>query len=173
MKRAVKVILVICLIAGLCFGAIIYYFNTVGYDHKGWFYKDVPYIEEIALDVVDCLNEGDVGKFKSLLSETVLSRQDLDEQLNVLFDFCNDYEISDEKISCDLGASSRKNGEYTYKSIQVEIDEAIVFDNESYNIDVYFVLLDDENESDIGLSKLLIRDTDKSIMMRFFENPKY
>jgi len=169
MRRRIKFIfcVVLCVIICSFIVVIIYHLNSNDHNPKGPIYNDYPYVEEIAIDVVDYLNNGNIENFKGLLSETVLARQDLKEQLDVLFDFCSDYEISDKKISCGPTASSRKDGQYTYKSIRVVVDEAIVFDNESYSIDLYYVLVDDDNERNIGLSKILIRDTDKSIMMRF------
>ena len=147
------------------------------------------YIKQLGLDYIDIINleatnlnlsspiwkdENFIGVL-SFKSESILSgydeRFDLDGKC---IKGPANYDISYKEISSAMGATERRDGQYTYQSIRVVIEGAIVFDKESYNIDFYYVLVDDDNERNIGLSEILIRDTDKSIMYDFFEEqPAY
>jgi len=123
--------------------------------------------------VTDYLDEENIKDFKELLSESIIVQDDLDEQIEVLFNFCENGNVTYKDITTELGATHYEYNHYSFKSVKVTIEDAIVLDDGCYNIDFFYVLTDEDNKRNIGLSKLLIRDETGSNILRFFENPKY
>ena len=173
--KIVKIIIGLMILVFLCSCGINHSNDNVTnqYSSKEPLKEDYKFAKDIALKVIDYLDKENIEDFKELLSDSIITQDDLDEQIEVLFNFCENGNVTSKDITTEYGASHYEYNHYSFKSVKVTIEDAIVLDDECYNIDFYYVLTDEDNKRNIGLSKLLIRDETGSIIFRFFENPKY
>lgn len=139
------------------------------YDPADIFANDYPFAEETALKVVDCLNESDEEGLKALLSESVLSQEDVDAQIDELFDFYKGKSVSHNEVRRNEASTESRDGRYVFKILEIDVHQILTDENETYNLEFYYGVVDDKNPSNIGILKLWFRDEEGRLALRFFE----
>ena len=128
------------------------------YNPRDLFSRDYPFAKETALEVIRCLDSDDSEALKSLISDDVVLGCNIDERINELFDFYKGKSVSYERISSGIQSSEYRKDHYQYKAIEIDIDDILTDENESYSLELWYVLVDDENPSQIGISKIFFRN---------------
>lgn len=139
------------------------------YDPADIFANDYPFAEETALKVVDCLNESDEEGLKALLSESVLSQEDVDAQIDELFDFYKGKSISHNDVRRNEASTESRDGRYVFKILEIDVHQILTDENETYNLEFYYGVVDDKNPSNIGILKLWFRDEEGRFALKLFE----
>ena len=141
------------------------------YDPADIFANDYPFAEETALKVVDCLNESDVEGLKALLSDSVLTQEDVDAQIDELFDFYKGKSVSHNEVRRNEASTESRDGRYVFKILEIDVHQILTDENETYNLEFYYGVVDDKNNSNIGILKLWFRDEEGHIILRLFDEP--
>lgn len=161
-KKILVIILLLC-----CFS--MYSCNTTSipfiadngpseYIPRDWGSDDYPFAKETMIEVLRCLDENDKETLKSLFSESVASGYDLDKQIEEAMIFYEGKSNSHDDVSNEIRRADFRKDHYAYKSIRTVIDNVITDNNKTYMIECVYILVDDKDETNIGLSKLFIND---------------
>ncbi len=124
---------------------------------------DYPFAEETAENVLEYL---DCDKDESLLamfSESAIQGFDVDKQIDDAMDFFQGESTSYKTIRCGIRESKFREETYTYKSVRIVIEDVATDSDAEYDIELEYVLVCEEDKTQIGISKLFIRDTDESL----------
>ncbi len=138
------------------------------YNPRDLFSRDYPFAKETALEVIRCLDSDDSEALKSLISDDVVLGCNIDERINELFDFYKGKSVSYERISSGIRSSEYRKDHYQYKVIDIDIDNILTDENELYNLELWYVLVDDESPSHIGLSEIVFRDNNGKPLLDIF-----
>jgi len=139
------------------------------YNPSDLYANDYNYAKEVALKVIGCLENEDKAAFKNMLSDTALRLNDVEEQIDTLFEFCKEHNLSCDVIKSDIASSKRQNKTYTYKSIRIVVENALQNDNGLYDLEFFYVLVDDSNSKSIGVSQMYFIEENGRDILRFFE----
>lgn len=128
------------------------------YDPNDLFADDYPFAEETMMTVLKCFDEKDTETLKSLFSESVVSAYDLDKQIEEAMNYYEGRSTSHDDVSSDISESNYSQDHYVYKSIRTVMDNIMTDNNKAYRIDFIYVLVDEKDETKIGLDTLFLRD---------------
>ncbi len=131
---------------------------------------DYSFAEETGLEVLRCLDENDVEGFKTLLSEAAASNPNAEKQIEMLFDFYEGISTSHDEVRSGLSGAEFIENHYEYKSIYIYIHNIMTDEGKSYNLEFYYVLVDSDDPSKIGISEIMFRDDNGDFALRIFAN---
>lgn len=106
---------------------------------------------------------------KALLSESVLSQEDVDAQIDELFDFYKGKSISHNDVRRNEASTESRDGRYVFKILEIDVHQILTDENETYNLEFYYGVVDDKNNSNIGILKLWFRDEEGRFALKLFE----
>lgn len=131
---------------------------------------DYSFAEETGLEVLRCLDENDVEGFKTLLSESTTSEPNAEKQIEMLFDFYEGISISHDEVRSGENGAKFREDHYEYKSIYIYIHNILTDEGKSYNLEFYYVLVNSDDPSKIGISEIMFRDDNGDFALRIFAN---
>lgn len=131
---------------------------------------DYSFAEETGLEVLRCLDENDVEGFKTLLSEATMSKPNAEKQIEMLFDFYEGISTSHDEVRSGKSSAKFREDHYEYKSIYIYIHNIMTDEGKSYNLEFYYVLVDSDDPSKIGISEIVFRDDNGDFALRIFAN---
>ncbi len=171
MKKITAIILLLCFIFMTSCKMIQFDFLNREYDPASISADDYPFAKKTALEVIRCLDNKDAQGLKSLLSESVLLQADIDNQIEELFELYKGQSLSHNEIEQEIAASSSNEGRYIYKSIRITVRNLIIDTdtNKKYILDLYYVLVDNENPLRVGLSEIIFKDSKGYPLLKLFE----
>jgi len=161
--------LISCILLCSCKGATLHESESSIYNPSDLLANDYPFAKETAIKVIELIDNQNRDDLEKMLSESVLLQNNVDEQMDELFDFCSDYELSYDKIISDIASSDYREEKYIFKGIRIIIEGALVNGDEECSMEFYYILVDDENPSNIGITKISFRDEQGMFVLKLFE----
>lgn len=119
---------------------------------------DYPFAESTIETVLKCLDENDSQTLKELFSESVILKYDVDKQIEDAMTFYEGKSNSYDDVRNGIRRADFRKDHYVYKSIRTVMGNIITDNNKTYTIELEYILVDDKDETNIGLSKLFVRD---------------
>ena len=137
------------------------------YDAADLFADDSKFAEEKMLSVLNCFDDNDTAGLKELFSESVVKHNELDKQIEKAFDSYDGKSVSHKEAECEICQSECGKDHYTYKSIRIIMDNVVTNSNKEYFIELVYVLVNEEDPSQVGLLQLSLydaKDTNKELI---------
>ncbi len=152
----------ICFLCGLFFFScdITNSNNISEYSPIDWDANDMPFAKSTITTVLKCLNENDHASLKNLFSEAVTLQYDIDKQIEEAMDFYEGVSTYHNKIENEIFSTQFRVDHYSYKSIRTTMDNVITDNGSKYDIEMIYVLVDEEDDAQIGISQLFIWNSD-------------
>ncbi|MBR6626635.1 MAG: DUF5104 domain-containing protein [Lachnospiraceae bacterium] len=119
-----------------------------------------PFAIETMKKIITALDEEDSEALFALFSEAAKENYDLESQIEEAMEYYKGKSL----ITCEdvnqffTGSSGTKDGAYYYKSIRFLLYDWKTDAGETYSFDVVYVLTEEEDPAQIGLSKILFKD---------------
>ncbi len=119
-----------------------------------------PFAIETMQQIVTALDEEDSEALLALFSEAAKENYDLESQIEEAMEYYKGKSLT----TCEdvnrffTGSAGARDGAYYYKSIRFMLFDWKTDAGETYSFDVIYVLTEDEDPSQIGLSKILFKD---------------
>lgn len=156
---------VICLLCSISFCACGFFTNSnenvfSQYDPTELDSDDYPFAEETAKNILQFINQAEKESLMEMFAESVISEYDVNKQIDDFMEFFQGESSSYENVRCGIRESSFREECYTYKSVRILIEEVVTDLDEKYDIELEYVLVCEEDETQVGISKLFIRDSD-------------
>jgi len=120
--------------------------------------NDYPFAVKTMESVLKCFNENDKETLKKLFSESISSKNELDKQIENALVVYEGKSISHNDIRSGIYQKSSKDGQYEYKSIRVVLENVVTDNDKTYNIEMIYVLVNEKDTAQIGISKIFLRD---------------
>ena len=120
----------------------------------------MPFAKSTMAAVLKCLDEDDCDSLKALFSEAVISEYDIDKQIDEAMEFYEGVSVSHDTVHNEIQSSHFRVDYYSYKSIRTTMDNVVTDQGGKYDIEVIYVLVDEEDASQIGISQLFIWNSD-------------
>ena len=124
---------------------------------------DYPFAKETMMTILKCFNEDDSVSLKELFSETLMLEYDIDKQIEEAMKFYKDNCVSHADVRCGIRESNFREERYIYKNIRIVMEDVVTDKNNKYDIEVECVLVNDDDKTQVGLSKLFISDSNNSL----------
>ena len=160
MKKVIRYLLLI--IAFLSFSSCN---SKDDYDPKDIDANDRPFAIETMQKIITALDEKDSEALAALFSEDARENYDIDEQIEKAFEYYNGKSVTsvEDVDSCGNASTHIKDGLYKNKSIRFKLYNMETDAGQSYTLDVIYVLVDEDNPSRIGLSKIYFKDPEDNV----------
>lgn len=149
------------IILSLCFIFCSCGISLKKYDPSVRFADDYPFAEETMMTVLKCFDEKDTETLKGLFSESVASEYDLDKQIEEAMNCYEGKSTSHDDVRSGISEAHFNKDHYEYKSIRTVMDNITTDNDKAYMIEFIYVLVDEKDETQIGLDKLFLRDPNK------------
>ena len=120
--------------------------------------EESEYCKEILDEVIRCLDEDDADTLKSLFSEYIDSKCDLERQIDKAMEAYDGESVSYAEYGCERGSRNVHNGYYSLKYASVAYRDVIMDSGAEYYIHVVICLVDDENPENLGVTRIEISD---------------
>ena len=127
--------------------------------------NDRPFAIETMQKIITALDEKDSEALAALFSEDARENYDIDEQIEKAFEYYNGKSVTsvEDVDSCGNASTHIKDGLYKNKSIRFKLYNMETDAGQSYTLDVIYVLVDEDNPSRIGLSKIYFKDPEDNV----------
>ncbi len=133
---------------------------SIKYDPSDLDSDDYPFAEETAKNVLKYLEHDENESLMKMFAESVIFKYDINKQIDDAMEFFQGESASYENIRCGIRESSYREESYTYKSVRIVVENVVTDSNEEYDIELEYILVSEEDETQVGISKLFIRDSD-------------
>lgn len=128
------------------------------YNPSDWSADDYPFAEETMMTVLKSFDEKDKKTLKDLFSKSNVSEFDLDKQIEEALKCYEGKSTSHDDVRSGISESHFNKDHYEYKSIRTVMDNIMTDNDKAYMIEFIYVLVDEEDETQIGLDTLFLRD---------------
>jgi len=127
--------------------------------------NDYPFALETMQKIVTAFDEEDSEALVEMFSDRARENYDIEGQIEEALEYYNGKSISsvDKLTCCDRTSAHIKDGSYKYKTINFVLLNMETDAGEEYSIDVYYVLVDEEEPSRIGLSQIFFIDPEDNV----------
>lgn len=127
--------------------------------------NDYPFAIETMQKIVTAFDEEDSEALVEMFSDEARESYDIEGQIEEAFEYyCGkSIESVDRLTFCENASAHIKDGSYKYKTINFVLLNMETDAGEEYSIDVYYVLVDEEEPSRIGLSQILFIDPEDNV----------
>lgn len=126
------------------------------------------YTNTNAEKILNIINRRDREELKSLISKSSRSESDIEKQMDILFEY-----IDGDFIDYEEGLPGEDNYVSYGETLRQSFSVVVVAKTEKteYNLDINYVLKDDESEDNIGVEYICV--TKKELSDYFFDNYDY
>lgn len=134
-------------------------YNPETYDpHISSSYEDKQHNKEVMLEVVRCFDEDDIEGLKNMFSEEQKNDAELEQQISLAMDEYRGESISYDDIYSDY-IEEGYNGDFYYiKEHRIEIYSLLTDVGDEYEIEIFYVLVNDKNTMRVGIDKIFFID---------------
>lgn len=135
------------------------------YNPKELSSNDYPFAIETMQKIVTAFDEEDSEALAAMFSDRARENYDIEGQIEEALEYYNGKSINrvDKLTCCDRTSAHIKDGSYKYKTINFVLLNMETDAGEEYSIDVYYVLVDEEEPSRIGLSQIFFIDPEDNV----------
>ena len=127
--------------------------------------NDYPFALETMQKIVTAFDEEDSEALVEMFSDSARESYDIEGQIEKALEYYNGKSINsvDELTFCENASTHIKDGSYKYKAIEFELYNIETDTGNSYSLVVVYVLVDEDNPSRIGLSKIYFKDPEDNV----------
>ncbi len=133
-------------------------------ENSGIIGVDVTDKNDLAIEVLRCLDEDDAEALKSLFCEKVMNSADIDEQIAEGFEFYEGKMISRDEHIGSGGSDSYRDGRCIYRYILPTLYDVVTDSGEKYDIWINSYPIYEEKPQLIGIHHIeIIRERDDAV----------
>lgn len=103
-------------------------------DPKDIDYDAYPFANETMLEVLRCFDEEDTEAFKSLFSEELASKSNIDKQIEDAMKYYEGKCVSHGEVHQENGSVAISDGYYTHRRIIIKMNDIITDKDKKYKI---------------------------------------
>ena len=141
------------------------------YNPREWRANDHPYAEEIMLNVLKCFDEKDKEALKNMFSKKAQSAYNFEKEIDEAMDLYDGKSVSHDEIYCGAQGAHFNRNHYEYKSVLIKTENIVIDTGKTYpKIELTYVLVSDENPSEIGLRSIFFSDEHGDIIFRVWDD---
>lgn len=122
--------------------------------------NDRPFAVKTMQEIITAFDEEDSEALYEMFSDAAKENSDIKSQIEEAMQYYEGKSVTvcDDVSRFLIGSSGIKDNAYYFKSIRFRLYEWETDADETYSFDVIYVLVDDEDPSQIGLAKIYFKD---------------
>ncbi len=117
------------------------------------------YVENISDTIVKCFDEKDIDTLKSLFCDSIKSKNNLDEQIEVAFEKYDGHSISYKVTDKGWKQESIEKGKCVKRNFTPEIENIVTDANNQYSIGFNVYQINERNPSREGVTIIVLSDS--------------